>query len=173
MRLVSLSVFLAVLTVANLEAHVSKSGFDVRCPRGPDGPPGPNGPNGPDGAPGPAGAAGTPGIQGPPGPASAPITAPCVYNVAFGTLPLPASGTSTGATSQYTWVASPTSVAITFLAPFDGNVIVTATAEGVGGVPTVSTLTRVGSVVTVDLRDLAGNPMHANFVNFIAMECSP
>jgi hypothetical protein len=95
---------------------------------------------------------------------------PCFYNIDYGTIPLPTSGSTSGAGVHYTYVATPTSLQLTFLPPFTSDVSVVATAEGVL-VPTVSDLTRVGSVVTISLTTTAGVATTADAINFIAMEC--
>lgn len=125
------------------------------------GEPGPEGPAGPTGPVGPTGATGFSGVA----------LAPCMYNINYGTIELPAMGSTMGSTSQYTYVANPTTLELTFLSPFTDNVIVTATAEGITA-PTVSTLTRVMNVVTIHLLDTVGNPIHADAVNFTAIECA-
>lgn len=149
------------------------SHIEARCERGPPGPPGAPGIDGLPGLPGAPGPTGPIGPQGPQGaPGDTNILPGCTpLDIAFGTIPLPTVGTTTGSTGQYSFVATPTSLAVTFFPPFDSGVVVTATAEGVSGVPTVATLTRSGSTVTIGLTTNVGVPHHVDAVNFIAMEC--
>lgn len=154
-------------------AQFNTENFNVasRCV-GPPGAPGTPGNIGQNGAPGPQGPQGPQGPAGPPGTSDTNIVqAFCFYDIAFGTIALPLVGSTVGATDQYTYVATPTALTVTFLPPFTGNVYVVATAEDVLVLPTLSTLTRTGAVVTINLTDTSGNPVHAGAVNFIAMEC--
>jgi len=167
-------IYLSILSFSFISANAAVgTGLDFaqRCnpcigPTGPTGIPGPSGLDGGIGATGATGGTGAPGIPGDP----LVIPPPCFYNIDYGTIALPIMGSVVGAGVGYTYVATPSSLELTFLPPFTGNVTVTATAEGVL-VPTVSNLTRIGPVVTINLTTPAGASTTAEAINFIAMEC--
>lgn len=163
------------LSVANADQFLEHR-IEGKCNRGPPGDPGEPGTSG---APGETGPTGPTGATGPAGPAGSRgdtniFAVSCFpIDIAFGTIALPTVGTISGSTFQYSYVATPTGLDVTFLPPFTSNVIVTATSQGVGGSPTVATLTRTGSTVTISLALEDGTPTHSDFVNFLALECVP
>lgn len=189
---VGLSISLCSSSLIAME-EISTDSSRCCCP-GIQGPPGPRGPNGDPGPTGPTGATGTDGIVGlggPTGPIGAgggagptgptgnqglsdPTTA-CLTQLTEGRISLPTTGTTVGATVDYTWVAAPTSLTLTFLAPFTTNVTVVANAEGVGATPATIVITsRVGNVlVLTPIDDTTGLATHADFIDFVAMECQP
>lgn len=140
----------------------------AKC-RGPDGPPGipglpgADGIDGPTGPQGPTGATGSTGLTG-----DALLTVPCFFTIANGVIPVPTVGSTTGSTSQYSFVATPTSVAITFFPPFTGDVAVVAIPQVSSGAPVVANLLRTGNTVTIVFD---ATPVDA--VDFMAMECTP
>lgn len=134
-----------------------------KCPpgrqgdQGPAGVPGAPGPNGPTGPTGPTGPAGT----------TQNVNSSCQLFIIEGRIPLPATGTAVGSGPGFTYVASPTRVDITFVAPISVFNFV-ALGEALPGT----------SVATSILDDVLVFPAFSvilsgpgGFVNFLATAC--
>lgn len=172
----SILTILTVSACAFLMTVVTSSAFaSCCCVPGPQGITGPKGPQGLQGLQGPVGPQGNPGCQGvigdqgPQGPPGGNVETVCVTaRLLHGIIQLPPCGEGplSGYTCDFTWVAYPTYVIITFNSPSEW--IVTATAETENFSTVVATITSLTTtMVRIDLDNTNGSA-----IDFLAIACN-
>lgn len=133
----------------------------------------PKGVTGPTGPAGPAGLPGAPGVTGPTGPTGGSLVAdnfitPCQFRVVRALILLPPTGPNAGATPEFSYTATASSVTLTFTTPeATGTYTVVGTArDTISGLPLPITISRDGSGnVTLTA---AGNTAE---IAFFAIQC--